>query len=70
MYCDATSAEDIAEKISQMMSDGALRQRYRAKGMAHAHEYLWDKSAKRLLDVLHGKESEPLNEMAPRPSAG
>jgi glycosyltransferase involved in cell wall biosynthesis len=70
MYCDATSAEDIAEKISQMMSDGVLRQRYRAKGKAHAHEYLWDKSAKRLLDVLHGRESEPLNEMAPRPSAG
>jgi glycosyltransferase involved in cell wall biosynthesis len=69
MYCDATSADDIAEKISLMMSYGALRQRYREKGMAHAREYRWDRSAKRLLDVLYGKETEPLSELTPRPSA-
>ncbi|MFP3607336.1 glycosyltransferase, partial [Paraburkholderia sp. SIMBA_053] len=43
MYCDAMSAQDVAEKISLMMSDGAIRQRYRVKGMAHAREYRWDR---------------------------
>lgn len=70
MYCDATSAQDVAEKISLMMSDGAIRQQYRVKGMAHAREYRWDRSAKRLLDVLYGKESEPISELAARVSAG
>ncbi|MBP0589686.1 glycosyltransferase family 4 protein [Paraburkholderia sp. LEh10] len=70
MYCDATSAEDIAEKISLMMNNSALRQQYREKGIAHAREYRWDYSAQRLLDVLYGNESEPLSELAPRPSVG
>jgi glycosyltransferase involved in cell wall biosynthesis len=56
MYCDATSAEDIAEKIALMMTQSALRQGYRAKGKAHAQAYRWDRSAKKLLDVLYGKE--------------
>lgn len=70
MYCDAMSADDIAEKISLMMSQGGLRQRYRAKGMAHAREYRWDRSAKRLLELLYGKESEPMSELFPRASVG
>ncbi|MBN3761940.1 glycosyltransferase family 1 protein [Burkholderia sp. Ac-20365] len=70
MYCDAMSAQDIAEKISLMMSDGSIRQRHRAKGIAHAREYRWDRSAKKLLDVLYGKEAEPLSALAARASAG
>jgi glycosyltransferase involved in cell wall biosynthesis len=70
MYCDAMSVADITEKISLMMTHGAIRQQYRAKGMAHAREYRWDRSAKRLLDVLYGRESEPVSEMSARVSAG
>jgi len=70
MYCDALSTPDIADKIALMMSHGAIRQQYRAKGIAHAREYRWDRSAKKLLDVLHGKESEPQGELAARASAG
>ena len=68
MYCDAASAEDIAEKISLMMTQSALRQGYRSKGMAHAQSYRWDKSAKTLLDVLYGKENTPAPKWAPRTS--
>ncbi|ACC72867.1 glycosyltransferase family 1 protein [Paraburkholderia phymatum] len=70
MYCDAMSVADMAEKISLMMTHSAIRQQYRAKGMAHAREYRWDRSAKRLLDLLYGKESEPVSEMSARVSAG
>ncbi|MEI5996681.1 glycosyltransferase family 4 protein [Paraburkholderia bengalensis] len=68
MYCDATSAQDIAEKISQMMSVRSLRQEYRERGIAHAREYRWDRSAKKLLDVLYGNESEHVAQLSPRAS--
>jgi len=68
MYCDATSAQDIAEKITLMMTQSTLRQGYRSKGKAHAQAYRWDKSAKKLLDVLYGKENTPAPEWAPRTS--
>jgi glycosyltransferase involved in cell wall biosynthesis len=70
MYCDAMSVADMTEKIALMMTHSAIRQQYRAKGMAHAREFRWDRSAKRLLDVLYGKESEPVSEMSARVSAG
>lgn len=69
MYCDAISPQDIAEKIALMMSDAATRQRYRTKGIAHAREYRWDRSAKRLLEVLYGREGEPLPDLAEPVSA-
>ncbi|MET3229746.1 UNVERIFIED_ORG: glycosyltransferase involved in cell wall biosynthesis [Burkholderia sp. 1263] len=70
MYCDATSVDDIAEKISLMMTDEALRQRYRAKGLLHAREYRWDRSAQKLLDILQGRASDSLASLAPNVSAG
>ncbi|AXE91933.1 glycosyltransferase family 4 protein [Paraburkholderia sp. DD10] len=70
MYCDATSVDDIAEKISLMMTDDALRQRYRAKGLLHAREYRWDRSAQKLLDILQGRASDSLASLAPNVSAG
>lgn len=70
MYCDAHSPQDIAEKITLMMTDGEVRQRYRAKGIAHAREYRWERSAERMLAILYGETSEPLAELAPSASAG
>lgn len=70
MYCDATSADDIAEKVSLMMTDDWLRQRYRAKGLAHAREYRWEHSAQKLLDILYGQVRNQLSGLTPSASAG
>jgi glycosyltransferase involved in cell wall biosynthesis len=68
MYCDATSARDIAEKVSLMMSDDGLRQRYRTKGLVHAREYRWERSAQRMLEILYGQTGARLSELAPSAS--
>jgi glycosyltransferase involved in cell wall biosynthesis len=70
LYCDASSAESIAEKISLMMTDEGLRQHYRAKGRLHAREYRWDRSAQRLLEILYGHASDRLMALSPGASAG
>jgi glycosyltransferase involved in cell wall biosynthesis len=68
MYCDATSADDIAEKISLMMSDTEIRQHYRKKGRAHACEFRWEYSAQKVLEILYGRADDRLPELAPRAS--
>jgi glycosyltransferase involved in cell wall biosynthesis len=52
MYCDALSVEDIADKVTQMMGDAALRASWRVRGREHARSFRWDRSARQLLDVL------------------
>jgi glycosyltransferase involved in cell wall biosynthesis len=52
MYCDAYSVADIAHKITNMMGDANLRDRYRLLGREHARQYRWDVSARALLGVL------------------
>jgi glycosyltransferase involved in cell wall biosynthesis len=52
MYCDARSVDDIADKVTQMMGDVALRESWRVRGRAHARTFRWDRSARQLLDVL------------------
>lgn len=69
MYCDATSADDIAAKISQMMADAELRQRYRTMGVAHAREFRWEYSAQKVLKILQGHAGDQLPELAPSASA-
>jgi glycosyltransferase involved in cell wall biosynthesis len=70
LYCDASSAENIAEKVSMMMTDEGLRQHYRTKGLDHAREYRWERSAQRLLEILYGHASDRLAELSPSASAG
>lgn len=68
MYCDATSADDIAAKIAQMMSDAELRQRHRALGLLHAHEFRWEQSAQKVLEILYGHTGDRLPDLTPRAS--
>jgi glycosyltransferase involved in cell wall biosynthesis len=70
MYCDATSADDIAAKISQMMADVKLRQSYRTKGVVHAREFRWEYSARKVLQILYGRTGDQLSDFAPSASAG
>jgi glycosyltransferase involved in cell wall biosynthesis len=68
MYCDATSADDIAAKIAHMMSDADLRRNYRAMGLRHAREFRWEGSAQKVLEILYGQTGDRLAELAPRAS--
>jgi glycosyltransferase involved in cell wall biosynthesis len=70
MYCDSTSADDIAAKISLMMTDDVLRQRYRAKGLARAREFRWDVTAQTVLEILKGQAGVRLSGVPARASAG
>lgn len=70
MYCDATSADDIAEKISLMMSDSDLRQHYREIGLEHAQQFRWDRAARDLLRILQEDSSQRPFNLTPRTSAG
>ncbi|RQR48770.1 glycosyltransferase family 1 protein [Burkholderia sp. Bp9126] len=58
MYCDAWSVDDIAVKVTQMMTDHAMRESLRARGHARARDFRWDRSARQLLDVLERQVSE------------
>lgn len=69
MYCEATSAEDIAAKIALMMSDAQLRQRYRSAGLLHAREFRWERAAQDVLEILSVQTGEQLAELTPRASA-
>jgi glycosyltransferase involved in cell wall biosynthesis len=55
MYCDASSVDDIASKISLMLRDKPLRESYRLKGLSHARTYKWDRAARELIKILKGE---------------
>ena len=69
LYCDATSADDIAKKISLMMTDDALRQRYKTMGFARAREFRWDVTAQTVLEILKGQAGVRLSGVPARASA-
>ncbi|RZF27442.1 glycosyltransferase family 1 protein [Paraburkholderia sp. UYCP14C] len=69
MYCEATSADDIAAKIAKMMGDAGLRQSYRVAGRAHAREFRWERAAQQVLELLDVRTGERLVELTPRASA-
>ncbi|MGN4075557.1 glycosyltransferase, partial [Burkholderia gladioli] len=56
MYCEARSVDDIAEKLTVMMTDPALRDALRASGRARARRFRWEVSARRLREVLDALE--------------
>ncbi|MEX3958516.1 glycosyltransferase family 4 protein [Trinickia sp. EG282A] len=52
LYCDATSVDDIAAKMAQMLGDDNLRARYRQLGLMQARKYRWERAARQLMKVL------------------
>jgi glycosyltransferase involved in cell wall biosynthesis len=41
---EPTSGEEIADAVRQLAADGALREQLRAKGLAHARKFTWERS--------------------------
>jgi len=52
LYCDATSVDDIAQKIEQMLGSADLREMYRQRGLKRAHAHGWREAADQLSDAL------------------
>ena len=52
LYCDPHSPRDIADKIERLMSDEALREDLKQKGLARAKTFSWDTCARETLAVL------------------
>jgi glycosyltransferase involved in cell wall biosynthesis len=69
LYCDATSVDDIADKISLMLGDAALRARYRELGERHARQFRWDRAARKLSKILYGESLEAAPSLTARSPA-
>jgi glycosyltransferase involved in cell wall biosynthesis len=69
MYCDAESVEDIAQKMERMLTDDALRTRYKQAGLLHTHAHGWDRAARELTKILRGETYETGPAIAVRSAA-
>jgi len=60
VYFDPTNADDIAQKIDQVISDEKTRKEMIGKGYNQVKKFSWEKTAKETLKVLEelGKENE------------
>lgn len=52
LYCDPYDIEDIGDKINQVLSNADLRSELVRRGLQRAREFNWDKSARKLLDII------------------
>jgi glycosyltransferase involved in cell wall biosynthesis len=54
LYCNPFDIEDIAEKMMRIAEDQTLRDQLAQKGMERSSLFSWDKSAKKVWEVLMG----------------
>ena len=52
LLADPFDADDVAEKILQLVTDRALREDLRTKGLRRMSEPTWDRTARITLDAL------------------
>jgi glycosyltransferase involved in cell wall biosynthesis len=49
---DPTDVEALADSLDRVLSDGTLRRDLRARGLARAAQFRWERTAERLVGVL------------------
>lgn len=54
LYFDPYKVEDIASKIEKVLRDEKLRDEMRKKGLIHIKNFSWEKSAKKVINILEG----------------
>lgn len=59
LYVDPYDENDIADKMRSMLSDPALRSRYRQKGLDHVKQFTWERTAQRFVEVMEMAQQEP-----------
>ncbi|MFT5779456.1 MAG: glycosyltransferase involved in cell wall biosynthesis [Crocinitomicaceae bacterium] len=52
LYCDPFDVQDIFEKLTQILSDEALRETLIQKGLERSKLFSWDDSAKKVWEVI------------------
>ena len=52
LYCDPTSADDLAEQILALQSNSGRREEMRRRGHSRALKFSWDDSAARIFDLI------------------
>jgi len=52
LYCNPASPEDIASKISMILMDRGLRQELKAKGIANAQNFSWERCASDVIKMI------------------
>jgi glycosyltransferase involved in cell wall biosynthesis len=52
LLADPFDADDVAGKILRLVTDGALREDLRTKGLRRMSELTWDRTARITLDAL------------------
>lgn len=52
LYCDPHSVEDIAEKIKEMVTNEALRNELRQKGIERAKQFTWERCARETISII------------------
>jgi glycosyltransferase involved in cell wall biosynthesis len=49
---DPLSVGDMTQAMQRLLSDDGLRSELRSKGMERAHQFLWQRSAERIWEVI------------------
>jgi glycosyltransferase involved in cell wall biosynthesis len=52
LYCDPNDSADLAAKVRMIATDAALRDSLRARGLARARDFSWEKCARQTLAVF------------------
>ena len=52
VYCDPYSVDDIADKISMVLSSKALQDELRTKGFENIKRFSWEKSAQKIIHII------------------
>lgn len=52
VYCDPYSVDDIANKISMVLSSKALQDDLRTKGFENIKRFSWEKSARQIIQII------------------
>jgi glycosyltransferase involved in cell wall biosynthesis len=61
LLVDPTSVEQIARAMEQIVSDAALRQQLRDKGLTRSAEFSWPSTATRVRELLAGNPMQTEN---------
>jgi glycosyltransferase involved in cell wall biosynthesis len=51
LYFDPTSAEELAEKMEELLNSGELQESLRAKGLERAKQFTWEKSTRKHVEL-------------------
>jgi glycosyltransferase involved in cell wall biosynthesis len=52
LYCDPNDPADLAAKVRTIATDAGLRDSLRARGLARARDFSWEKCARQTLAVF------------------